>query len=357
MKKINLATPFVIVFFFLIIIYPEFVRHYTILDTIWKVLRVTLFTIILLFYLKNKTISKFFLIYILFFGTILLSTIIHQGDVTWFLSQYIPYLAIFMYCEMLCKDKKNVIMLLKCLTYLLIVLYIINIITIYKFPNGIWSENTYFLGLDNIYAPMIVFGTAIMLLYAQMVKKGILFQLFCCILSFMTLFLTNCATGLVGISIFIIGYLLRNQLKNIKMFQYKNYLFLGIILTYLIVFLRLQEIFSFIITDVFGKSMTLSLRTLIWDTAIYDFKNNILFGIGYSTGHSHCTILHILKIGGILAFAVYLIFLFMINKKTEIYRKNIYVFILSLSMLSYFIMAVDEYYFYNYFFIVVSVLL
>ena len=59
---------------------------------------------------------------------------------------------------------------------------------------------------------------------------------------------------------------------------------ISIVIFVSIVFLRLQEVFSYLIVNILGKDLTFTGRTVIWDYYINEIKNSwvIGYGVGYN---------------------------------------------------------------------------
>ena len=82
--------------------------------------------------------------------------------------------------------------------------------------------------------------------------------------------------------------MLFNLCDNVRFFNAKNYLIINIEAFILMVLLKLQRIFEFLIVGILGKNLTLSGRIYIWDRTITLILQNPLFGYGveYNEGRA-----------------------------------------------------------------------
>jgi O-antigen ligase len=92
---------------------------------------------------------------------------------------------------------------------------------------------------------------------------------------------------------------------------------INIVLFFMIVVFRAQEVFSFIIVSLLGKNLSFTGRTEIWDLCFIMIKNSFLFGYGFSYERGlvywrdtytfgHNLILEILLLGGVLSLLLFL---------------------------------------------------
>ena len=122
---------------------------------------------------------------------------------------------------------------------------------------------------------------------------------------------------------------------NKKDFPIKKYIVVALILFIGIVFLRFQNIFSFIIEGWLKKDLTFTGRTYIWDIFISEIKKSILIGHGIvdskyliltlNAGHAHNYFLQILYQGGLLTLSMFLGFFFSAINKVKNCNEKKYV--------------------------------
>lgn len=207
---------------------------------------------------------------------------------------------------------------LNALTMVIFWEFFVNLICAMIFPNGLWStisiygsEATYmFLGLGNQITPMLLL--AVITLLFQVSQRRIKFCVFYSIILLGNLIYMTSATAIVGVSIMIVTYLV----SKITKFQRFNKVLLGaiILIGIGIVFFRVQYLFSFIIENLLGKSLTLSNRTAIWDRAFSLILNSPMIGYGSGTletvigdRNAHCYFLQIIIQTGIIGLLCYIV--------------------------------------------------
>lgn len=163
----------------------------------------------------------------------------------------------------------------------------INFILMLIFPNGIYSsESIYrteafrynFIGLDNQICPYVLVLLALSMFYGKQYSyskrcEGYL-DIIICLVSFVLL---NSATGYIGLaSYFAVLFCLK---YGKRMFNLKRLVLVVAILTITILFLRNLTIFGDLFA-LFGKDITLSGRTNIWQSAIFTALKKPFLGHG-----------------------------------------------------------------------------
>lgn len=216
----------------------------------------------------------------------------------------------------------NLQVLCDVLTFNLFILWTGELVCLFLFPNGIYRDNYYynaygFINIDNQLAPLVIFSFFI-LMFNLIYKKRAVISIICLIEMVVAVFITWSATCIVVVLILLI-YLLFFYKKTIEnLLDIIMLLLIVVILFFAIVIFRVQEIFSFFIEDFLGKSITFTGRTEIWDLALYQIKQSILFGRGFYKEHgwifwrykfyySHNLFLEILLLGGIFSLVSFII--------------------------------------------------
>lgn len=136
------------------------------------------------------------------------------------------------------------------------------------------------LGYDNGFTVYLLFAYMIALLYLNIHRRS--FRPYLLILAVhITVFYTWIGTGIVTIAVIDL-LLVLYYFMNLKFSLLSSYLvFLGVEIG--IVFLRIQNIFRFIIEDILHKDLTFTGRTYIWDRAIELFCKSPVYGYGNLT--------------------------------------------------------------------------
>lgn len=183
------------------------------------------------------------------------------------------------------------------------ILLVCNLVTVVIAPEGLyqivrstgWTSNAcWFLGIRNGMPPIYV--TAACLEYAAVVRSGyekrsILRCGVMLVLASLTIFLINNSTaqfnstssagGFLVIWIMVLAVPVLQRFEIIKnVLNYAVAVSLNYLFAFLLVLVRVQNAFSFLIVDILGKDLTLSNRTNIWDAAINEVKGSLLSGFG-----------------------------------------------------------------------------
>lgn len=248
------------------------------------------------------------------------------------------------------------------LEFFLTLLLLINFITIIKYPTGMYMNDTgyienWFLGYKNTHILYII-----PCLLASFLKSYCLdnklhsrnYALF--ILSFISTMLVNNSTGLIGLAIISLVFIMKNITSITKIFNIYNFIIAHIVLFISIIILHAQELFSFLIVDILHKDLTFTGRVFIWEKAIRFIKIKPLLGYGnisfeynkyiYST---HNMILGILHKIGIIGLIIFCILFFVVAKKLYKERNNKICKMISFTLFAYLVMMLTEYYNFEYF--------
>ena len=201
---------------------------------------------------------------------------------------------------------------------------IINLILFVALPNGIvmssyYSNKIHFLGTKNGFTGYL----EPLLVLALIVRK----HQYCSRITFslgffvglITALVSDSSTGLISVAVLLI-FVLFQERKNVDIKKYKRYMIALIAISIAVAFFRIQNYFSFIIEEFFGKSADLTNRTVIWDAAIKKILESPFIGSGLNqyTGsiligrtyyYSHNMILELLVSSGIIGLLLYLNFI------------------------------------------------
>ncbi len=309
-------------------------------------------------YIGNKEKSRLQISLLIYILALTLSTIVGSKDFSTLFKTYIKWLAISMYTELLIKN--NLKGLLNGLSGIIYSYITINVATSLIFKNGIFNPDgltpVYFLGNDNTTTIMLVLGVLFIWIRSIYFKNKLDFLSITSMIMVLLLYIKDWSvTAMIGAS-FLVFYLvfLYKRNKKAKIFNYRNYMILGLILFVLVVIFRIQYNFQDIIEKNLKKSVTFTGRTLIWDRCIEQISDNPILGLGVeefevrdktlNIFHAHCTYLNILLEGGLLAFILFYNILFTAYskiKKNKVYEISN---IISFGFLIYFIVGLVEVY-------------
>ena len=334
-------SKFMLFLIFFILLKPGSFSEYTAWKNIGNVINILrMFTCVwCLFYflLRRGKIDKFILFVILFYCSLLFSTFYFSQSYVNLIYEFtsiLSWIVLFKINMLNNKDK-----FLTTLENTFFIFLLINFITIILFPGGFYLNSSgysgnYFLGYDNNLITYIF--PALALSFTNTLNKNGkigLKSIFLLIISFCSIIFTWSATGVVSMVIIIVLFFAYTI--NKKDFPIKKYIVVALSLFIGIVFLRFQNIFSFIIEGWLKKDLTFTGRTYIWDTFISEIKKSILIGHGIvdskyliqtlNAGHAHNYFLQILYQGGLVTFSMFLGFFFSAIKKVQNCKEKKYV--------------------------------
>lgn len=334
-------SKFMLFLIFFILLKPGSFSEYTAWKNIGNIINILRIFICMwcLFYflLRRCKIDKFILFIILFYCSLLFSTFYFNQSYVNLIYEFASILSWIVLFKINMLDNKD--KFLTTLENTFFILLLINFITIILFPGGFYLNSSgysgnYFLGYDNNLITYIF--PALALSFTNSLNKNgkiVLKSIFLLIISFCSIIFTWSATGIVSMVIMIALFLVYTI--NKKDFPIKKYIVVALILFIGIVFLRFQNIFSFIIEGWLKKDLTFTGRTYIWDIFISEIKKSILIGHGIvdskyliltlNAGHAHNYFLQILYQGGLLTLSMFLGFFFSAINKVKNCNEKKYV--------------------------------
>ena len=334
-------SKFMLFLIFFILLKPGSFSEYTAWKNIGNVINILrMFTCVwCLFYflLRRGKIDKFILFIILFYCSLLFSTFYFSQSYVNLIYEFASILSWIVLFKINMLDNKD--KFLTTLENTFFILLLINFITIILFPGGFYLNSSgysgnYFLGYDNNLITYIF--PALALSFTNSLNKNGkigLKSIFLLIISFCSIIFTWSATGVVSMVIMIVLFFAYTI--NKKDFPIKKYIVVALCLFIGIVFLRFQNIFSFIIEGWLKKDLTFTGRTYIWDIFIGEIKKSILIGHGIvdskylirtlNAGHAHNYFLQILYQGGLVTFSMFLGFFFSAINKVKNCKEKKYV--------------------------------
>jgi O-antigen ligase len=172
-----------------------------------------------------------------------------------------------------------------------------------------------------------------------------------CSLIIMAILLSLSGTAIVGVIVFWLCFFLFSKFgvnKATTVFKFSLYSMVAFILIY---FFHIQEYFEFFIVRILHKDLSFTGRTEIWDVSIRTIQNNLLYGVGLRNtytafllnhAHSHQYWLQILLYGGIIAFALVLLLYLFASRNLYSLKCETGSIIISVIIISYLIMGIDE---------------
>ena len=335
----------------------------------WKFVSILLIFVCLLFSKSIFKLSAPTYLFIFYRIILVISSILNGTDVIYAVTNSV--ITIFFLISFELSAKVNKMETIKFLRNLLLVYLFINLLS-YPIINSLTSSRDsviYFLGIRTRFTDVCV-PAMLLAIYYDIKTFGKLSKcsIVSIILSAFNIFIAWVGTGIIGMAIIILGIFLSNS-NGFKKFicSYKA-LFLSLFFNFGVVFLRIQNYFSYIIVNILHKSLTLSSRTYVWDLSIDKIMNKPVLGYGINEsgvfvnlwGYDLQTLnqfLQVLAEGGFIALIIFLLILFVPyrkQKKNKIYSKELYYIFLFLFAFS--IMMLSERYA-NYIYFYIPILL
>lgn len=334
---------------------PNIFVKYRYINYIYIFGGVFVFFITFLKMIRLGKISKFtkILIYYRFFITSI--TIIKGGDI--FKCGYYSLIEISLsFIYEIYFNKNLQYKIIKMINLIFSVYLVINIVTLYIFPNGI-INGLYFLGFRTRFTEYS-FGCIILstlLLFSKNIKKrNYLFNL---IISLSNIIIPKVSTAIIGLIVLLLFYIFLNFVNRKNFINPSFILYFALFITIMIVFFRVQNIFSFLIVDILHKDITLTNRIFLWNNSFnLIFDKNIIVGHGmpdsgnfvpfYGYGsllyQAHCQLLQCLYESGLFGTILfYSLFNVVLNQIKKLQNFKVRNFILA-SIFSILVMMITE---------------
>ncbi len=332
------------------------------LDTMFEIWKIAAAIVILTLYLLNGRFSKYILSVIAFEGVLILSTIINSGDMYTLIINVGKVISICMLVELGIHVAPKE--LVRAFVWILGIECIINAITVFLFPGGMYvgtegvgwstyiiSRENYFLGYDNGYILYMLPFFCFYLIYSKNRNMSQMSQMALMLPIIVASYITHSAATVVALSVFVILVLLERFQLLRKMFKFRNCMIVVFIAFIAIVFFRLHVVLSPLI-EMLGKDITLTGRTYVWDKAIQLFLQSPVIGIGLLTRsqymmllglpHPHSFILRILCERGIIGFIFFIVILLLVGKSLAYQSQNRNCYIVSTTLFCFFIVLLTE---------------
>lgn len=352
-----------IMYFFLLLPFfePKYINvEFRSISTIFNILQIISFLIITLMYFKTKNKSKMPIYIFIFQLIILLSTFLNNGDMRSCISATINIMGLIMITDH--GINNNTKSFLSSILFIFEILILINLITIFAFPNGMYINATsrttenWFLGYDNSHIFIIMPALITSIVYSLFIKNKIIFRtVFLFIISIITIFTRWPATGVTVMIIFIMYIIFSKLINKSKILNIKTYITISIVSFFSIIVFRLQNLFSFFIVDFLKKDLTFTGRTYIWDYVLEFIKAKPLLGYGienklvryYKTTHhrsfhAHNQFLEMAYQGGIVLVVAFIFIIFKTSKELYKYKTTKMSNVLSFCLFLYLILMLTE---------------
>jgi len=333
--KKSFLNTFFLIFILIPFFKPDVLTSFSRVNYIFTAWLVASFCIIFILYIKKGKLTPLVLLYLAYFLVLLISTLNNNGNMLKLISNTCIDLGMIMLIEMNLKNNK--IKIFKILSRIFYILVVLNTFSFLIFPKGIavtefLKTPIYLLGIDNRFAFTYIPGLCIVAIYDILKNNKLTKYTFIYFFITFTTFVYFWSAGaLLTEFLFILYYLFIYKMKFNK---FINKYFITVIVAFVsLVFLRIQNLFKFLIVDILHKDLTLSSRTILWDKAIAIIEENKLIGVGIqktqfmidkiTAFHAHSNFLNIMLQSGLIGFSIYLLIFFNTFKRLHKHSENI----------------------------------
>lgn len=326
---------FFLIIFFVFLMLPhlktEYLNNNPLWDIIFNIGRVMSFSLILGYCIFiRKKVSKVVLWIVFIKLTVLLITIINDGEIYPCILDTFSTISVAMICDVGC-DRKE--FFYSAALFCFEIFIYINLITeLIYYPDGMYVANfglavfykNYFLGYYNNHTRYFIPALLFAFLYMYYTGKRLR---------------TYCITVAIGVSAIFLwsggvilsllammsAYVLGKNKRGL--FNYYNYWIMHILFFIFIIVLKIQDLFQWLIDGILGKWGSLIARMALWDGQIKLIAKSLWIGYGrqsvlfreyesgvYWGGHAHNMFLEILYQGGLLYLTIFTILIIVAGK-------------------------------------------
>ena len=277
-----------------ILFQPSYFTQLPVLDKVYDVLQILAGLCIGICYLaeivRKRRINPIVALVAVYYGILILSTLLNQGDMKGTLLRSANFVIICMMLDLIAVYNpkgliSSLLIVLEAMVYL-------NLVTILIFPEGLYASDYFFrllvLGyknqMINVMLPAACFG---MIRYHMETEGKLEKNWKAWIRAFILILTTVLSAVLVhsGASILITGAMLIFWLFRAafvdKLFNFRNYLILNILFIFCNrYFFECKICLRFLIEDILHKNLTLTGRTVIWDRTLELIGEKPILGHG-----------------------------------------------------------------------------
>lgn len=334
---------------------PLYFTQLILVDTIFLYWKLAAFVIIIGAWSLHGKIDKVLLSLFLFLVLDCVVTTINKGNIS---QMYINAITLFAMAIMFMSAAKNgSYRFVKVASITLEILIIINFLTIFLFPEGLYNftsvNHHYFLGSRNVMMRTIFPGVCFSILRSKIETNKLSFRtIVVMVATGASLVLVWSATALFAYALFCILLLLFRFRVIPKWFTVKTCYIFAVAVFLVIVVFKLQNLFSFIIVDILQKDTTFTGRTILWDAAMLNIAQSPIIGYGLEnlqtiaaklyrfTEYDSChnLFLDLLYQNGIVGFALISVLFVSVAKKIDNWASEKYRMIFMLFIFAYSIM-------------------
>lgn len=316
---------------------------------LWKI--ISFIVIFVWYFFVRRKVSKIIVFFGIMEGYLIINTMAHGGNLYDCAKSAFSILGIALLYDML-EDFK--IEFLNAQLFCFEIMIYINLFTEIAFPNGLYRGTAYFanwfLGYYNTHTRYFIPALMIAYIYLNYSGKRARAYLLTAAI-FLSAVLVWSGGVIAAIGGMAITYILFKNRTSI--FNYYNYWLIHLIFFVLIIVMKMQNYFRWLIDGVLGKWNSLAGRMAVWETDLWLIKKSFFVGYGleydvvrrgyfFWAVHSHNQLLEILHQGGIIYLILMMIIIIMAGKRLSRYKNKEIVKVISLSFLGWCIHSLVE---------------
>lgn len=333
---------------------PDFLLKFAVFNVAQNIIKIGVFLTVLAIYISDISVhmkEKYNYFLLLFWAGIVFSSII--GNV----SSIYESIGTITTTLIVCLFVEEVILYapykgLRYMYWYFSWLVIINTILVFVFPNALYPTEfglniCWLLGDDNTAYTCYMFASTLCMVYSRcIVKKTTILSVMVWILSFVYVFQRDIATGVFCQIIWGIIFLIYHVggIKKLIRANYAVYIIIGGL--FLLVITR--RIILEPIVAMLGRSVTLTGRTIVWDSVLKMIEQKPVLGYGIidqkqfnsllnipilGIHSAHNLLLELLVWGGIVAAVFFLLMVYFACRKGKSYRSTDYYRCLSIGII------------------------
>lgn len=296
--------------------FDEQVPEAELLINIWRIISTMVFLVLILGI--RKRVSLISILIGIQQGYVVINTVLQRGNIFGCAITAVSIVSVVLLYDMM-QDEKAIF--LSSQLFCFEILIYVNLLTVILFPKGMYTIDdvnislavtvkNYFLGYYNTHTKIFIPALMIAFLYKEVSHKKIRTWLLTAAI-FTTAILVWSGGELVALFGMAIVYIL---FKNrTRLFNYYSYWSLHIWFFVLIICLKLQNLFRWLIDDILGKWNSLNGRMTLWDRTMDLILDSWVFGFGTKfalereleggfdwAGYAHNLLLELMYKGGII---------------------------------------------------------
>lgn len=293
-RKKKLLFMFMLLFFATPSYFSFISADFALLDKVLMAGELLSCLVIMMIWLQQRYVSPFFLLVTAMYGTILVSTILHGGNVYQTFRVNMDYVFLVMLVD---NEKDDIDCLWDGCTGYLTIMAVINLVTMILYPEGMYEtyisfqgqellghQANWFLanqnGLGKYLLCLLFFKSCLDFKRWRKLTGGFWVDVVICIAS---LSICRSATSIVCVTVMILLIAFTNLISKYRFALFNVYCFYIIIAAFFILFILVQNVgpFAYFITEILHKTIYFSGRTRIWSAVIERIFESPVIGFGY----------------------------------------------------------------------------